>query len=108
MENTGDQEEWTLNITVNADNIGRWFKIYFLDPRLHDNPENKKDMLTGEIPMNCGNNQLRGFINNYFEGIFGNAGDVDVYSTITYIDSEGIESMPVDGDNSDTVLGDYV
>ena len=60
MENTGDQEEWTLDITVDADNIGRWFKIYFLDPRVHDDPEDKEDMLTNEIPMDCGNSRLRG------------------------------------------------
>lgn len=56
MENSGDLEEWTLDITVNADNIGRWFKIFFLDPAVYDNPEDKKDMLTGDIPLNCGNN----------------------------------------------------
>ena len=64
-------------------------------------------MLTGDIPLNCGNNQLRGFINAYFEGVFGRSGDVDVYSTITYIDSEGNE-FSEEGDNSDTELGDYV
>ena len=91
MENTGNLEEWQLNINVSADNIGRWFRINFIDPRVHDNPEDRRDMLTGEIPSNCGNLQLRGFINDYFEGIFGNAGDTDVYSTITYYDSDGVE-----------------
>ena len=92
---------------MNADNIGRWFKIYFIDPRVHDNPDDKRDMLTNEIPLDCDNNDLRGKINGFFEGIFGRSGDVDVYSTITYTDSEGNE-ITEDGDNSDTELGDYV
>ena len=107
MENTGDLEEWTLDITVNADNINRWFKIFFLDPAVYDNPEDKKDMLTGDIPFNCGDNELRGLINPYFDGVFGRSSDVDVSSTITYIDSEGNE-FSEEGDNSDTELGDYV
>ena len=105
--NTGDLEEWYLDVTVTADNIGRWFKIFFIDPVVYDNPDDKKDMLTAEIPFDTGNDQLRNIINGFFESRFGRNGDVDVYSTIKYFDSEGHEVASEDGDSSDTELEDY-
>jgi hypothetical protein len=101
IENTGETEKWSLTINATAENIDRSFRIYFYDPRAVDAGD-KKNMLTGEIGFNTGDKDLRNAVNNYFEGIWGWSGDVEVTSILTSYDINGNEVSSVEGNNDET------